>query len=53
MDVDFGEFVESFPRPHLSSQIIDFVRVIPWNCVLRPGDQLRVTFYESSELPVS
>jgi len=21
MDVDFGEFVESFPRPHLSSQI--------------------------------
>ena len=53
MEVDFGEFVESFPRPHLSSQIIDLVRVMPSHFVLRPGDQLRVTFYESSELPVS
>jgi hypothetical protein len=51
MDLVFGEFIESIPRPHPSSEIIDFVRVIPSDLVLRPGDQLRVTFYESGDLP--
>jgi hypothetical protein len=53
MDVDLGEFTESFPRPHPSSEIIDFVRVMPSRLVLAPGDQLRVTFYESGDLPPS
>ena len=26
MDVYFGEFIESLPRPHPSSEIIDFVK---------------------------
>ena len=53
MDLVFGEFIESIPRPDPSSEIIDFVRVIPSGLVLTPGDQLRVTFYESGDLPVS
>ncbi len=53
MDLVFGEFIESIPRPHQSSEIIDFVRVIPSDLVMRPGDQLRVTFYESGDLPAS
>jgi hypothetical protein len=53
MDLVFGEFIESIPRPHPSSEIIDFVRVIPSDLVLRPGDQLRVTFYELGDLPAS
>jgi hypothetical protein len=53
MDVDFGEFIKSIPRPLPSSEIIDFVRVIPSDSVSRPGDQLRVTFYESGDLPAS
>jgi hypothetical protein len=53
MDLVFGEFIESIPRPHPSGEIIDFVRVIPSNSVLRPGDQLRVTFYELGDLPAS
>jgi hypothetical protein len=53
MDVDLGEFVEAIPRPDTSSEIIDFVRVIPSKSVLRPGDQLRVTFYELGDLPAS
>src|SRR5438132_7402331 len=53
MDVYFGEFIESLPRPHPSSEIIDFVRVIPSGLVLKLGDQLLVTFYESGDLPVS
>ena len=53
MDVDLGKFIEAIPRPDLSSEIIDFVRVIPSDSVLRPGDQLRVTFYEIGELPES
>ena len=53
MDLVFGEFIESIPRPLPSSEIIDFVRVIPSNSVLRPGDQLRVTFYELGDLPAS
>ena len=53
MDVYFREFIESLPRPHPSSEIIDFVRVIPSDLVLRLGDQLRVTFYEFGDLPGS
>jgi hypothetical protein len=53
MDLVFGEFIESIPRRHPSSEIIDFVRVIPSDLVLRPGDQLPVTFYESGDLPES
>ena len=53
MDVYFGEFIESLPRPHASSEIIDFERVIPSGLALKLGDQLRVTFYESGDLPVS
>ena len=49
----FRTVFESLPRPHPSSEIIDFVRVIPSDLVLRLGDQLRVTFYESGDLPVS
>src|SRR6267378_4252956 len=40
----FRTVFESLPRPHPSSEIIDFVRVIPSGLVLRLGDQLRVTF---------
>jgi hypothetical protein len=53
MDVYFGEFIESLPRPHPSSEIIGFERVIPSGLALKLGDQLRVTFYESGDLPVS
>ena len=53
MDLVFGEFIESLPRPHPSSEIIDFERVIPSGLALKLGDQLRVTFYESGDLPVS
>jgi hypothetical protein len=53
MDLVFGEFIESIPRPDPSSEIIDFVRVIPSELLLRSGDQLRVTFYESGDLPAS
>jgi hypothetical protein len=53
MDLDLGEFIEAIPRPDPFSEIIDFVRVIPSNSVLRPGDQLRVTFYELGDLPAS
>jgi hypothetical protein len=53
IDLVFGEFIESIPRPHPSSEIIDFERVIPSDLIMRPGDQLRVTFYESGDLPSS
>ena len=53
MDVYFGEFIESLPMPQPSREIIDLVRVIPSGLVLKLGDQLRVTFYESGDLPVS
>ena len=53
MDLVFGEFIESIPRPDTSSEIIDFVRVIPSELIMRPGDQLRVTFYELGDLPAS
>ena len=53
MDLDLGEFIEAIPRPDPFSEIIDLVRVIPSNSVLRPGDQLRVTFYELGDLPAS
>ena len=52
MDLAFGEFIESIPRPHPSVEIIDFVRV-PSDLIMRSGDQLRVTFYESRDLPAS
>ena len=53
MDLVFGEFIESIPRPDPSSEIIDFVRVTPSELLLRSGDQLRVTFYEIGDLPAS
>jgi hypothetical protein len=53
MDFVFGEFIESIPRPLPSTEIIDFVRVIPSDLIMRPGDQLRVTFYEFGDLPAS
>ena len=53
MDFVFGEFIGSIPRPLPSSEIIDFVRVIPSDLIMRPGDQLRVTFYELGDLPAS
>jgi len=53
MDLDFRKFIEAIPRPNPSGEIIDFVRVIPSDLDLRPGDQLRVTFYELGDPPAS
>src|ERR1700730_2467182 len=53
IDFVFGEFIESIPRPLPSTEMFDVVRVIPSDLIMRPGDQLRVTFYEFGYLPAS
>jgi hypothetical protein len=52
MEVNFGEFIEYIwgAQP---GELIDFVRVVPSDVVLRPGDQMRVTFHEAGDLPAS